>query len=182
MSRLSAAFRDRLPAYTLFAGVTSAAGLPIYIYAPKFYFDNYGVSLTLLASVLFGLRLFDIFQDPALGWFAERLQKGKALAVTIGAAIMAISMIGLFAVPPPISPIWWFGITITGLFTSFAFLTISFYAQGIAKAGTAPGGHVRLAAWRESGSLLGVCVAAVTPTLLISYTSAPFAEIGRAHV
>ena len=175
MSRLAAAFRDRLPAYTLFAGVTSAAGLPIYIYAPKFYFDNYGVSLTLLASVLFGLRLFDIFQDPALGWFAERLQKGKALAVTIGAAIMAISMIGLFAVPPPISPIWWFGITITGLFTSFAFLTINFYAQGIAKAGTAPGGHVRLAAWRESGSLLGVCVAAVTPTLLISYTSAPFA-------
>lgn len=175
MSRLSAALRDRLPAYTLFAAVTSAAGLPIYIYAPKYYADSYGVSLTLLGAVLFGLRLFDIFQDPALGWFAERLQKGKALAVTIGAVIMAISMFGLFAVPPPVSPIWWFGITITGLFTAFAFLTINFYAQGIAKAGSAPGGHVRLAAWRESGSLLGVCIAAVTPTLLLSFTAAPFA-------
>jgi glycoside/pentoside/hexuronide:cation symporter, GPH family len=167
VSRLSAALADRLPAYTGFAAVTSAAGLPIYIYAPKYYADTYGVSLTLLGAVLFGLRLFDIFQDPALGWFAERLQKGKALAV--------ISMVGLFAVPPPISPIWWFGITITGLFTSFAFLTINFYAQGIAKAGIAPGGHVRLAAWRESGSLLGVCIAAVTPTLLMSVTDAPFA-------
>ncbi len=175
MSRLGTARRDRLPAYTVFAAVISAAGLPIYIYAPKYYADTYGVSLTLLGTVLFGLRLFDVLQDPALGWFAERLQKAKALAVTIGAVIMAISMIGLFAVPPPISPIWWFGITITGLFTAFAFLTINFYAQGIAKAGIAPGGHVRLAAWRESGSLLGVCVAAVTPTLLISVTSAPFA-------
>jgi glycoside/pentoside/hexuronide:cation symporter, GPH family len=175
VSRLSAALADRLPAYTVFAAVTSAAGLPIYIYAPKYYADTYGVSLTLLGTVLFGLRLFDIFQDPALGWFAERLQKGKALAVTLGAVIMAISMVALFAVPPPISPIWWFGITITGLFTSFAFLTISFYAQGIAKAGTAPGGHVRLAAWRESGSLLGVCIAAVTPTLLMSVTAVPFA-------
>ncbi len=175
MSRLAAAMADRLPAYTVFAGVISAAGLPIYIYAPKYYADTYGVSLTLLGTVLFGLRLFDIFQDPFLGWWSERLQRGRALAVTLGAVVMAISMIGLFAVPPPISPIWWFGITITGLFTAFAFLTINFYAQGIAKAGTAPGGHVRVAAWRESGSLLGVCIAAVAPTLLISVSSAPFA-------
>lgn len=172
---LAAARRDRLPAYTVFAAVISAAGLPIYIYAPKYYADSYGVSLTLLGAVLFGLRLFDVFQDPALGWIAERLKRGKALVITLAAVIMAISMLGLFAVPPPIAPIWWFGITITGLFTSFAFLTISFYAQGITKAGTAPGGHVRLAAWRESGSLLGVCIAAVAPTLLMSVTDAPFA-------
>ena len=175
VNRLAAAMVDRLPAYTVFAGVISAAGLPIYIYAPKYYADTYGVSLTLLGAVLFGLRLFDIFQDPFLGWVSERLRRGKALAVAGAAVVMAVSMVGLFAVPPPISPIWWFGITITGLFTAFAFLSITFYAQGIAKAGTAPGGHVRVAAWRESGSLLGVCIAAVTPTLLMGVTASPFA-------
>jgi glycoside/pentoside/hexuronide:cation symporter, GPH family len=78
-------------------------------------------------------------------------------------------------VAPPIAPIWWFGLTITGLFTAFSFLTINFYAQGISKAGNAAGGHVRLAAWRESGALLGVCIAAVIPTVLIGVVASPFA-------
>jgi GPH family glycoside/pentoside/hexuronide:cation symporter len=169
------AWSERLPAYTGFAAVISAAGLPIYIYAPKYYADTYGVSLATLGALLFGLRLFDVVQDPALGWISERLRRGKKMVVTLGAGVMALSMIGLFAVTPPVAPILWFGLTITGLFTAFSFLTINFYAQGIAKAGKARGGHVRLAAWRESGSLLGVCIAAVIPTLLIGAVAMPFA-------
>ncbi len=168
------AWSERLPAYTVFAGVISAAGLPIYIYAPTYYAETYGISLTTLGAVLFGLRLFDVLQDPALGWISERLGRSKAVWVSLAAVTMALSMMGLFAVAPPISPVWWFGLTITGLFTSFSFLSINFYAQGIAKVGTREGGHTRLAAWRESGSLLGVCVAAVTPTLLMGAVSAPF--------
>jgi len=169
------ALTDRLPAFSLFAAVLSGAGLPIYIYAPKYYADTYGVSLTALGAVLFGLRLFDVVQDPVLGWISERLTRFKKLAITLTAVVLALAMIGLFAVAPPIAPIWWFGLTITGLFTAFSFLTINFYAQGISKAGNADGGHVRLAAWRESGALLGVCVAAVIPTVLIGVVADPFA-------
>ena len=169
------ALTDRLPAFSLFAAVLSGAGLPIYIYAPKYYADTYGVSLTALGAVLFGLRLFDVVQDPVLGWVSERLTRFKQLAITLTAVVLALAMIGLFAVAPPIAPIWWFGLTITGLFTAFSFLTINFYAQGISKAGNAAGGHVRLAAWRESGALLGVCIAAVIPTVLIGVVASPFA-------
>ena len=169
------ALTDRLPAFSLFAAVLSGAGLPIYIYAPKYYADTYGVSLTALGAVLFGLRLFDVVQDPVLGWISERLTRFKKLAITLTAFALALAMIGLFAVAPPIAPIWWFGLTITGLFTAFSFLTINFYAQGISKAGNAAGGHVRLAAWRESGALLGVCIAAVIPTVLIGVVASPFA-------
>lgn len=169
------ALSERLPAYTGFAAVLSGAGLPIYIYAPKYYADTFGVSLTALGAVLFGLRFFDVIQDPVLGWLSERLRGGKKLAITATAGLLALSMIGLFAVAPPIAPIWWFGLTITGLFTAFSFLTINFYAQGVSKAGTTPQGHVRLAAWRESGALIGVCIAAVTPTLLIGAVASPFA-------
>ncbi|MDA0720071.1 MAG: MFS transporter [Proteobacteria bacterium] len=169
------ALTDRLPAFSLFAAVLSGAGLPIYIYAPKYYADTYGVSLTALGAVLFGLRLFDVVQDPVLGWISERLTRFKKLAITLTAIVLALAMIGLFAVAPPIAPIWWFGLTITGLFTAFSFLTINFYAQGISKAGNAAGGHVRLAAWRESGALLGVCIAAVIPTVLIGVVASPFA-------
>lgn len=168
------ALSQRLPAHAGFAGVLSGAGLPIYIYAPKFYADNYGVSLALLGAVLFGLRLLDVVQDPALGWVSERVRRLRPAAATLGAAVLAVSMLGLFAVAPPIAPVWWFGLTITGLFTAFSFLTITFYAQGVGKAATLNGGHVHLAAWRETGALLGVCLAAVAPTLLAGIVLAPF--------
>jgi GPH family glycoside/pentoside/hexuronide:cation symporter len=76
-------------------------------------------------------------------------------------------MIGLFAVAPPIAPLWWFALMMTGLFSAFSFLTICMYAQGVAAAPRlGPQGYLGLAAWRETGALLGVCVAAVAPTAL----------------
>ena len=175
MTSLGYAVSQRFPAYTGFAAVLSGAGLPIYIYAPKYYADTFGVSLTALGAILFGLRLFDVVQDPVLGWIAERLRNGKAFAVNAAAVLLATSMIGLFAVTPPIDPLWWFGLMITGLFSAFSFLTICFYAQGIAKVSDRDGGHVQLAAWRESGALTGICLAAIAPTALIGFTDAPFA-------
>lgn len=169
------ALSHRLPAWSLMGAVISAAGLPIYIYAPHYYADNYGVTLTTLGLVLLYLRFFDVVQDPAMGWVAERLRRGRALAVACAAILLSLSMLGLFAVRPPISPVWWFGLTITGLFTAFSFLTICFYGQGVAKARDLPGGDVQLAAWREGGALFGVCIAAVTPTVLIGVVDRPFA-------
>ena len=166
---------DRLPAYSLFAATLSMAGLPIYLYAPKHYADTFGVSLAAMGALLFALRLVDFLQDPFLGWVSERLGDRRRAAVGLAVAVLAVAMLGLLAVTPPIAPIWWFGITIALLFTAFSFLTITFYAQGVTKAGGIEGGHVRLAAWRESGSLLGVCIAAVAPALLAPVAGAPFA-------
>ncbi len=166
----------RLPAYALFAALLAAAGLPIYIHAPKFYVDEYGVSLALLGVVLAGLRFFDFVQDPLLGRLSEKTRTHRGVAVAFAAAIMALAMLGLFAVTPPISPLIWFGVMLTLVFSAFSFLTICFYAQGVAKADRMPGkGHLTLARWRETGSLLGVCVAAVAPVGLGIYLDAPFA-------
>jgi glycoside/pentoside/hexuronide:cation symporter, GPH family len=161
--------------WSLFAALIAMAGLPIYIHAPKFFADSYGVSLTALGLMLGALRFVDVVQDPLLGWFAETLGPSRRYWVAAAAALMALAMYGLFAVPPPISPIWWFALTLTALFTAFSFLTIVFYAEGVARAeNLGPDGHVRLAGWREGGSLLGVSLAAVAPTLLAMITPAPF--------
>jgi len=133
------------------------------------YVDNYGVTLAALGTMLFALRMLDVVQDPLLGWVSERLGRARPFAVALAGGLLAVSMIGLFAVTPPIDPLWWFGITLFGLFSAFSFLTINFYAQGIAKVGDNPKGHVKLAAWRETGALLGICVAAVAPTLLMGF-------------
>lgn len=167
---------ERLPAYSLFAALLAAAGLPIYIHAPKFYLDEYGVSLAALGAVLFALRLIDVVQDPLLGKLSERLRDRRRLAVAIGCAVIAIAMLGLFAVPPMLPPLLWFALTLTLVFSAFSFLTINFYAQGVSKGTQMPGqGHLRLARWRESGALLGVCAASVAPIALASFMSAPFA-------
>lgn len=168
--------RAGLAGWSLFAALIAMAGLPIYIHAPKFYVDTYGTSLAALGGVLALLRLIDVVQDPLLGWLAEvgRAQRGPLVA--IAACLMAIAMLGLFAVPPPVAPLLWFALTLTLLFSAFSFLTIAFYAEGVAKAATlGENGHIRLAGWREGGSLAGVCVAAVAPVALASLTDQPFA-------
>ncbi|NNL34467.1 MAG: sugar:cation symporter [Silicimonas sp.] len=166
----------RLPAYALFAAMLAMAGLPIYIHAPKFYVDEYGVSLAALGGVLFFLRLIDVVQDPFLGWLSRRLRHIRATAVSLGGLTMALAMIGLFAVTPPIDPVIWFALTLAALFSGFSFLTICFYAQGVSTAQSlGDDGHVRLAGWRETGALVGVSLAAVAPVALASLSDAPFA-------
>ncbi|SHI02435.1 MFS transporter [Marivita hallyeonensis] len=164
------AVRQNLGGYAVFAAVLAAAGLPIYIHAPKFYVDEYGVSLAALGTVLFGLRLLDVVQDPLLGKLAVAVRRFQGLAIALALAIMAVAMFGLFAIDPPTNPVLWFAVMLTLVFSAFSFLTINFYARGVQKAealgsGT---GHIRLARWRETGALLGVCVASVMPSIFLA--------------
>ena len=166
----------RLLPWSLYAAMIAAAGLPIYIHAPKFYVDTYGVSLASLGVVLGLLRLIDVVQDPALGWLAERTRHRRGAMVAVAAALMATSMVALLAVPPPTAPLLWFALTLIVLFSAFSFLTICFYAQGVAFAPTlGPKGHLKLAGWREGGALIGISLAAVAPVALAALSDHPFA-------
>jgi GPH family glycoside/pentoside/hexuronide:cation symporter len=167
---MTSAVTPRLPAFALFAAMLSAAGLPLYMHAPKYFVDEYGVSLAALGTVLFGLRLLDVVQDPLLGKLAAFMQARRGLSVLLAVAMMALGMVGLFGVSAPIAPLWWFAIMLTLIFSAFSYLTICFYAQGVAVATKLPGqGHLQVARWRETGALLGICAAAVAPVLLGGY-------------
>lgn len=160
----------RLSSFALFGALLAAAGLPLYIHAPKFYVDEYGVSLAALGTVLFVLRLLDFVQDPVLGWLARVAVNVRALSVAIAVLAMAAAMVGLFAVTPPFAPLLWFALMLTVVFSAFSYLTICFYAQGVSTAASMPNqGHLTLARWRETGALLGICVAAVAPIALGGY-------------
>lgn len=166
---------NRLPAWSLFAALIAMAGLPIYIHAPKFFVDQYGTSLAAMGFTLAALRLIDVVQDPLLGWLAEATRPRRRLTIAIATTLMAAALWGLFAVTPPTTPLLWFALTLTVLFSAFSYLTICFYAEGVTKAQTlGPQGHIRLAGWREGGSLLGVCLAATAPVALAAVSSRPF--------
>ena len=59
--------RKTLMAVGLFGVMLGAVGLPIYLHAPKYFSDIYGVSLVSLGVIMFVLRLIDFAQDPLLG-------------------------------------------------------------------------------------------------------------------
>ncbi|MEM6619764.1 MAG: MFS transporter [Pseudomonadota bacterium] len=167
-TQLESATDRGLHRYTIYGAVLAGAGLPIYIHAPKFFNESYGISLTAIAGVLVLLRMFDFIQDPLLGWVADRLGRARGVVAATITVILGASMVALFAVPAPIEPLWWFVLCLAVLFTSFSFLWILFYARGIAKGETlGANGPLRLAAWREFGTLLGICLASIVPSLLM---------------
>jgi len=146
--------------YSFFSGMLAFAGLPIYLHAPKYFLDNYEISLTVIGFTLLGLRCFDFIQDPLIGWVLDIMKLWHGLLVSIMGAIIAFSMIFLFAVPAIGNPLIWFIICMVFLFSSFSVLSILFYSQGVHKAkNLGKKGHIRLAVWRETGgfgwSLLG---------------------------
>ncbi|AXQ94681.1 MFS transporter [Cereibacter azotoformans] len=173
----------RLLPWSLLAGLIAAAGLPIYIHAPKVYVDEYGLSLGALGAVLAALRLVDVVQDPALGWLAEVTRRRRAGMVAGAVLLLALAMVGLFAVTPPVAPLLWFALMLVVLFSAFSFLTIAFYSEGVGKAARlGPGGHLRLAGWREAGALAGVSLAAVAPVVLGSFALFAWGFAGLALV
>ena len=158
--------------FAVFGALLGAAGLPLYIHAPKYFVDTYDVSLTALGAVLFGLRLLDVVQDPLLGRLVSRAKDYIRALVIIGATLMVSGMIGLFAISAPMSPILWFALTLAAVFTGFSLLTIILYSQ-CAILFSKPE-QIIVARWRETGQLLGICLAAIAPTLLATYVATPF--------
>lgn len=153
--------------YALFSAVIAAAGLPLYIHAPKFFADVYGAPLAAIGATLFVLRLIDFVQDPLLGRLTDGGWISRRGLAAMGLLGIAAGMVLLFAVRAPIDPVAWMAIGATILFTSFSLLTILFYAQGVAVLKGAPDeAHLTLAAWREAGALLGVSVACALPALV----------------
>jgi GPH family glycoside/pentoside/hexuronide:cation symporter len=84
---------EGLHRYAIFAAVLAAAGLPLYIHAPKFFVDTYDLNLTAIAGTLLMLRMLDFVQDPALGWLVDHLGQWRGVFAIIMTLALALAMI-----------------------------------------------------------------------------------------
>ena len=150
--------------YALFSCALGMAGLPIYIHAPKFFVDQYEISLVTLGLALLILRSIDFFQDPFLGRLAASTQHNGSIPLWVASVAMCVGMTLLFAIPAIEFPILWFCISLVILFSGFSFAYIKIYALGVESYGV--DGQIKLAKWREGGNLIGICLAALAPTML----------------
>ena len=150
--------------YALFSCALGMAGLPIYIHAPKYFVEQYEINLATLGLALLLLRSVDFFQDPLLGRLASSTVSRGSSPLWIATAFMCLGMILLFAIPAVTSPILWFSISLIILFSGFSFAYIRIYAFGVEAFGM--DGQIKIAKWREAGTLIGICLAAAAPSIL----------------
>ncbi len=159
--------------WSVFAAMLSFAGLPIYIHAPKFYVDEYGVGLAAMGIALGLLRLVDVVQDPRwagspnAGAGAGRLGAGGRHrdGGGDGRAVRRARAHGARPVVRAVAP--------RPLQRLLPADDLLLRRRRGPRWHHRPAGPRATATWREGGALLGVCLAAVAPAALM-FTGAPF--------
>lgn len=157
------------PRVSLYALMLAAAGIPLYIHLPQFASINLGLGLGTVGAILLLIRVVDLVQDPLIGWAIDRFpgaQRGFALAAAAG---LGIGFPALFFLQPGPYVVWQLIAVLVVLFTAYSLGAILLYGRSATLAlRQDPAELVRLAAYREGGSLAGVIVAAVAPAIFVA--------------
>ena len=165
-----------LTAVGLFGVMLGAVGLPIYLHAPKYFSDTYGVSLASLGAIMFALRVVDFVQDPLLGRLSTIGFLPRRLLSAGAGAIIIIGALGLFIVTAPINPTIWFALSLILLFTGYSLSVILLYTHAVNN--FADNAQPIVARWREAGQLIGICLSAIAPTLFTEISHDPYTLFG----
>lgn len=154
--------------YAIIALPLAFVGLPLYMYAPAFYAEYYGVSLTSLAATLLFLRLFDALQDPLIGWLGDRYAAQRQIFISSGIVALAAGIFMVFH-PYGTMPLLWFGLSIAVTTTAFSLLSIHLnMIGGIWTKNTYE--KTKITTVREGFALLGILIAATLPPFLEQVT------------
>jgi Na+/melibiose symporter-like transporter len=152
-----------LLAYGLFGLPLALVALPVYVFVPQFYAEHFGMSLTLVGSVLLVARVLDAFLDPALGWWIDRNKaaSGYGSFILLSLPLLAIGFIALFH-PPAVAAshvLAWFVAALLVVYGGFSMATIAYQSWGAALT-QAMSERARVTAMREACGLIGVVLAA----------------------
>ena len=82
--------------YSFLAFCLSFIGLPIYIYLPNYYTDNFDISLQAIAVILLVTRLIDAIQDPIFGFFSDKYAHLKKKIIYFLSPFLGLCFLLLF--------------------------------------------------------------------------------------
>lgn len=160
-----------LMSYGLFGLPLAMVAMPVYVQAPALYAGSFGLSLTLVGTILLVARLLDAFSDPLLGYWIDRSSatRGYAGFVLMSLPLLVTGYLALFHPPATIANDMtalstWFAGSLGLVYLGFSIATIAHNSWG-ASLTQLRGTRVRLTAFRESFGLMGVMIAAAVPAL-----------------
>ncbi len=132
--------------------------LPLYVFVPGHYAAALGLSIAAVGQALFFVRVFDAVSDPIVGWLADRAPRRKLwLIFSTPAVILAAWM--LFRPPPDagIGYLLGWGMALSAAWTA---ALVPYGAWGV-ELSASYAGRARVAAWRESATVVGTLLALV---------------------
>jgi Na+/melibiose symporter-like transporter len=155
-------------AYGLFGLPLALVALPIYVLVPQFYAASFGLSLSVIGSLLLVARVLDAFIDPVLGLWIDRtkITQGYGSFILLALPLLIAGYLALFH-PPQLAMtplLWWFGASLLLVYAGFSLATIAHNSWGAALS-QQRGERARLTAMREGCALIGVVLAAAVPAL-----------------
>ncbi len=152
--------------YGILAAPLAFASMPLYVHAPDYYATQYGASLTMLAVILFCLRLVDAVQDPLIGYASDQLAKWRPAIITASAFLLVAGFAALFQPVSESFTLVWFVIFMLLATTAFSVLSINLNTIG-GLWSRDKHQKTRIAGYREAFGLVGLLTAVILPSVLM---------------
>lgn len=159
-----------LISYSLLAFCLSFIGLPIYIYLPNYYHDNFDISLKTISLILLFTRLIDTIQDPIFGFISDKFPYLKRKFICYFSPFLGLSFFLLFYPLPIISIKVWLIIFLITTYSLFSIIYINYQSYAVSFSNDY---HfkTKIIAFREVGFIVGILFAASAPAILFRYFS-----------
>lgn len=142
-------------------------GLPIYIYLPSYYSSAFSVDLSIIGIALLLARVIDVFTDPLIGVWSDKLQStiSRSNQILLGSLALVIFIYPLFL--PFSDYVGGIYLFILSFFSYFAWTLIQVpYMAMAAELKTASKNRREYIAWREAATIIGVVIMLLLPFIV----------------
>ena len=162
--------KKNLLSYGLLAFCLSFIGIPIYIYLPNYYAENFSLSFKTIAVILLISRLVDTFQDPIIGILSEKYSTKRKKFICYFCPLLGLSFLLLYY---PLTSSYieiWLGITLILTYSFFSIIYINYQSYAI---NLSYDYHFKttIIKYREVAFIIGIIFAAILPAILFSFFS-----------
>lgn len=157
----------QLIAYALAAAPLAALALPFYVIVPEFYARDLGLPLAAVGAALLGVRIIDAVSDPLAGWLADRFHPRfgrRRLWVLLASPLVALAALAIM-IPPDGAGVGYLFLAAAALSLAWTALQVPYAAWG-AELSRSYEGRTRVAAFRETGTVVGTLMALLIPAII----------------
>lgn len=157
-----------LVSYSLLAFCLSFIGLPIYIYLPNYYANNFGISLQSMAFILLATRLVDTIQDPIFGVVSDHFSHLKKKIVCFLSPFLGLAFLLLFYPLDSFDVEIWLVVFLILTYSLFSLIYINYQSMAVSFSDDYHE-KTRIISYREFGFIFGIIFAASAPAILFEY-------------
>ncbi len=159
-----------LISYSLLAFCLSFIGIPMYIYLPSYYVDNFDISLKTMAVILLFTRLIDTIQDPIFGVVSDKFPHLKKKIICYFSPFLGISFLLLFYPLHTDSIEIWLIVFLVTTYSIFSIVYINYQSYAVSFSNNYYL-KTKIISYREVSFIAGIIFAASAPALLFKYFS-----------